>query len=214
MVDYYSILGLPRGASKAQIKTAYRKLALQWHPDRNPSPGARQKFIQITEAYDALMEGKTFSFSRPFKAEPPKPKAKTEKDVRKEKILHEYELLQKKFLEIRRYYNSPLRRAKLHKEEYDWIKRMFILSASIFLAGILLPIIVQSMGVFILTFPLGLGFGVRFFFKAGRRKMKADMIFGKEEHYSRSELRDFFAKQVSMGIGSWGGNSGPSWDGY
>lgn len=53
--DYYRVLGLNRGASGKQIKFAYRKLALKYHPDRNQTPGARQKFQEITTAYDHLM---------------------------------------------------------------------------------------------------------------------------------------------------------------
>jgi len=54
--DYYSLLGLAPGATKKQIKTAYRKLALKYHPDRNKSAGAARKFQEITEAYDFLLE--------------------------------------------------------------------------------------------------------------------------------------------------------------
>lgn len=50
------MLGLPLGASKSDIKRAYRKLALKYHPDRNPSPAARERFIAITKAYDYLMD--------------------------------------------------------------------------------------------------------------------------------------------------------------
>ncbi len=54
--DFYRILGLSPGSTKKQIKSAYRKLALKYHPDRNPSPAARQKFQEITEAYDKLLD--------------------------------------------------------------------------------------------------------------------------------------------------------------
>jgi hypothetical protein len=54
--DYYKVLGLSPGASSKQIKTAYRKLALKYHPDRNNTSGAKQKFQEITEAYDYLLE--------------------------------------------------------------------------------------------------------------------------------------------------------------
>jgi len=54
--DYHKVLGLSPEASPKQIKTAYRKLALKYHPDRNSSSGARQKFQEITEAYDYLLE--------------------------------------------------------------------------------------------------------------------------------------------------------------
>ena len=50
-MDYYSILGVPRGASEDEIKKAYRKLAMQHHPDRG---GDQAKFQQIQEAYDTL----------------------------------------------------------------------------------------------------------------------------------------------------------------
>ncbi|MEK6953636.1 MAG: molecular chaperone DnaJ [Candidatus Micrarchaeota archaeon] len=55
--DYYQILGVPRDASKEQIKDAYRKLALEWHPDRNKSAGAEDRFKQISEAYAVLSDG-------------------------------------------------------------------------------------------------------------------------------------------------------------
>jgi hypothetical protein len=54
--SYYSVLGLLPGAGEKQIKSAYRKLALQYHPDRNKSAGAISKFQEITEAYEFLLE--------------------------------------------------------------------------------------------------------------------------------------------------------------
>lgn len=53
--DYYEVLGVPRGASEQAIKSAYRKLALQYHPDRNPSDRvAEEKFKEAAEAYSVL----------------------------------------------------------------------------------------------------------------------------------------------------------------
>jgi len=49
--NYYKRLGLSKSASKEDIKKAFRQLALQYHPDRNKSPDAAQKFIEINEAY-------------------------------------------------------------------------------------------------------------------------------------------------------------------
>jgi molecular chaperone DnaJ len=54
--DYYEVLGVDRGATPEQIKQAYRQLALQWHPDRNPSAEATDKFKEIAEAYAVLSD--------------------------------------------------------------------------------------------------------------------------------------------------------------
>jgi molecular chaperone DnaJ len=54
--DYYEVLGVSRDAAKDQIKDAYRKLALQYHPDRNKSPEAEEKFKEISEAYAVLSD--------------------------------------------------------------------------------------------------------------------------------------------------------------
>ncbi|MDF1574951.1 MAG: J domain-containing protein [Bacteroidales bacterium] len=55
-LKHYSILGLAPGATKKEIKSAYRKLAFKYHPDRNQSAGAARKFQEITEAYNSLFE--------------------------------------------------------------------------------------------------------------------------------------------------------------
>lgn len=56
--DFYEILGVGKNASEADIKRAYRKLALQWHPDRNKSPEASEKFKEINKAYEVLGDPK------------------------------------------------------------------------------------------------------------------------------------------------------------
>ncbi len=56
MTEFYELLGLARTATEAEIKKAYRKLAMDLHPDRNPSPDAEAKFKEITEAYEVLRD--------------------------------------------------------------------------------------------------------------------------------------------------------------
>lgn len=56
--DYYEVLGLKKGCSKDDIKSAYRKLAKTYHPDLNKAPDAAKKFEEIQEAYDVLYDDK------------------------------------------------------------------------------------------------------------------------------------------------------------
>ncbi len=69
MSEYYDLLGVDRGASEEEIKKAYRKAAMQYHPDRNPEPGAEAKFKDVTEAYEVLRDAeKRASYDRFGKA--------------------------------------------------------------------------------------------------------------------------------------------------
>ena len=54
--DYYGVLGLARGASDGDIKRAYRRLARDLHPDVNPDPGAKERFQEVSRAYQALTD--------------------------------------------------------------------------------------------------------------------------------------------------------------
>ncbi|KAG9348043.1 hypothetical protein JZ751_004063 [Albula glossodonta] len=59
MVDYYQTLGVHRNASQEDIKKAYRKLALKWHPDKNPNnkEEAERRFKELAEAFEVLSDG-------------------------------------------------------------------------------------------------------------------------------------------------------------
>ena len=53
--DYYEVLGVSKNATESEIKAAYRKLAIKYHPDRNPDNAeAEEKFKEAAEAYDVL----------------------------------------------------------------------------------------------------------------------------------------------------------------
>lgn len=79
-MNYANILGLRPGFTDDELKTAYRKLALIYHPDRNPDPEAAVKFKDIQKAYDALNGGKTpqptYTYNHTYRSKPtarPKP---------------------------------------------------------------------------------------------------------------------------------------------
>jgi len=56
-VDYYELLECERNADEATLKSAYRKLAIKFHPDKNPDdPHAEEKFKELGEAYDVLID--------------------------------------------------------------------------------------------------------------------------------------------------------------
>src|ERR1700740_2233939 len=65
-MDYYEVLQVERTASDTELKSAYRKLAMQYHPDRNPNnPAAEEKFKELTEAYAVLIDSdKRWAYDR------------------------------------------------------------------------------------------------------------------------------------------------------
>src|ERR1700679_2031501 len=55
-VEYYEFLGVSRDCNDQELKTAYRRMAMQYHPDRNSAPDAEEKFKQASEAYQVLSD--------------------------------------------------------------------------------------------------------------------------------------------------------------
>ncbi len=59
--DYYDVLGLSKSASDSEIKSSYRKLAMKYHPDKNPGDKkAEDNFREITESYEILKDPQKF----------------------------------------------------------------------------------------------------------------------------------------------------------
>lgn len=70
-MDPYEVLNIPRSADQTAIKLAFRKLAKEWHPDRNHQPGAKERFQAIQLAHDQLT-GKAKYTPRPTSSRPPR----------------------------------------------------------------------------------------------------------------------------------------------
>lgn len=54
--DYYKILGVPKYATQSEIKSQFRRLAKEWHPDKNPEPKTKEKMAEINKAYEVLSD--------------------------------------------------------------------------------------------------------------------------------------------------------------
>ena len=194
MNKYYAILGLPPNASKDEVRRKYRRLVLQWHPDRNPSPEAQGKFIQITEAYDILMgeraAPRTRSYTRSTYGHA-QTKPKTRQEQERERRTQNFEMLRRKFENVRQAHLRAPNYLEKKQSSYVRVTAYFSLAALVFITGLVLPFTVFSPASIIITFPLGLGFGLRWFWIGGRTKMRADMIYS-GKHYSGEDILEFF----------------------
>lgn len=201
MNKYYAVLGLSSTASKDEVRRAYRKLVLQWHPDKNPSPEAHAKFIAITEAYDILMgeraaprTGTTYRRSTTAYA-PPKPKIAAE--IRREKRQNHDQMLREKFMRIREQHFRAPDFYKRKEAYYAKSTRYFILAGSVAALGILIPVLLGAFNL-IWTAPVAFGLGLGWFFTGGRIKMRADMIYSGRVDYSAEDIREFFSTRTGF----------------
>ncbi len=112
--NYFDILGIPPTDDEKIIKKAYRKQALKYHPDKNPSKDAEQQFLRISEAYDALINkkvasafgrGKQYDYSD-FTAQANRSEEDMYKErMRKAKLRYEY-IKRKEAEENEKYYQA------------------------------------------------------------------------------------------------------------
>lgn len=90
---YFKILGLQPGASDQQIKKAYRRLAMRYHPDKDPSPESKAKFQIIVEAYEILTEQRPVPGQKKIRR--PQPQNQTKEEIIKERMKKAREQYQK-----------------------------------------------------------------------------------------------------------------------
>ncbi len=104
---FYKILGLDSSASEKEVKKQYRILVKKYHPDRNSSPNAQEKFIQITEAYDIILDPNYISTKNKLRTQKTDEEKKKEREERMKKAKERYRYQEmKEKLENIRYFNS------------------------------------------------------------------------------------------------------------
>lgn len=198
MNKYYAVLGLPTTASKDEVRKKYRKLVLIWHPDKNSSPGAAEKFVQLTEAYDILMGERkapnTYATYRPSTTAKPKSPFEQRQDKRNTKA----ELTRSKFERIRSEHRSG-REAELRKDKmYRTAKLYFIGAGLLTVTAIIIPMALGAAGYISVTLPVSLPFGLQMVWRGGRFKVRADMIFGDRSNFSDEEISEFFVDGIGF----------------
>lgn len=103
---YYKILGLSPGASEKEVRKKYRKLVMIYHPDKNDTPEAEQKFIEITEAYEILTgKAKAPRSTAQESAQGSKSKASHEERIKNAKKRYREQIF-KEFIENENYFNQ------------------------------------------------------------------------------------------------------------
>lgn len=200
MNKYYTVLGLPTSASKDEIRRKYRQLVLIWHPDKNSSPGAAEKFMQINEAYEILIgersaPRRSFNVTSTSKA---KQQPQSRKEQERDKRLHRDAQLREKFENIRRQHLNAPDSMNLRMKMYREANLFFVAAASVLIIAIAIPLTIINAWNLVWTVPVAIGAGMQLLWRGGRRKLRADMIYSGKTNYSTADIREFFATSTGF----------------
>lgn len=124
LAESYRVLQVPFGAEMPQIRQAYRRLVLQYHPDRNQQPGAQEMFLRVQAAYEYLQRyQQTGVAPTPFVYQPPAPPKPTkEEEWEKYQYMYEPPRNPTEFAAWTRVAKERVRRQKI-KDEAAFIRR-------------------------------------------------------------------------------------------
>jgi hypothetical protein len=133
--DYYAILGVSPSSSETEIKKAFRKLAVRYHPDKNPAPEARLLFHDINEAYDVLGDAGKRTLYDARRANP-------FAEILREPVVRHRDPAYKRKRAYRPVKNEPPASYLLMREYLKyimWVSRAGIVVCSLFFLDYLLP---------------------------------------------------------------------------